>query len=230
MAFIKETAKTPNRYLVIGGDLIENCCRSSVGDIFEQTIPPHEQKHMMAKILEPVKDRVLCATEGNHEARSTKDSGTKPIWDICCQLGITERYRPNICFVDISLGKPTTQNGSRRTSSDRPNYMIVVTHGSGGGFLSGSALNKNERFGLCIDGMDALITGHIHKALFSQPGKYVIDRRNKVVREESFKVCTATSWLHNGHYGVRKMMLPTSFCLQELWLSGKGKQMKIREI
>lgn len=184
----------------------------------------------MAEILKPVKDRVLCATEGNHEDRSSRDSGTRPIWDICCQLGIEGRYRPNICFVDISLGKPTTQSGCRSASADRPNYMLVVTHGSGGGIYSGSALNKNERFGAYIDGMDALITGHVHKPIVSQPGKYVIDRSNKVVRETKFKILVSTSWLRNGHYGVKNMYPPTSFCLQGLWLSGKGKDMKIKEL
>ena len=49
--FINETAETPNRYLVIGGDLIENGTRASVGDsVFEQTMTPQEQKECAANI------------------------------------------------------------------------------------------------------------------------------------------------------------------------------------
>lgn len=226
--FIKETAETPNRYLVIGGDLIENGTRSSVGDsVFAQTMSPQEQKEYAANILAPVKDRILCFVPGNHEARSKKDAGLDPMFDIASKLNLSHLYRENIAFVDIQLGTPIGKNGSRKNSKYRPNYMLVVAHGTGGGVLTGSAVNRNERFGYVIDGMDILITGHVHKQSITQPQKIVIDRYNKTISMAPFKVVSAASWLKYGGYAANKMLLPSGFSLQTITLSGFHKNITV---
>jgi predicted phosphodiesterase len=70
----------------------------------------------------------------------------------------------------------------------RPTYNLVVTHGAGGGILTGGAVNRGERFGYVIDGMDALIVGHTHKPFTTQPGKIKIDPHNNLVTIKPFKV------------------------------------------
>lgn len=226
--FIKDLEKKENTYIVIGGDLLENGTRNSVGDsVFEQTMPPQQQKIEMANILKPVASRILCLVEGNHEKRSSRDANNWPIFDIACMLNIEERYRRHMAFVEIQLGRMENSTGSRKPSSERPNYMIGVIHGSGGGIYSGSGLNRLERFGGYIDGLDALVAGHIHKALTSQPGKLKIDRHNKRIDQAKYKVVSSTSWLRYGGYAIDGMMGPSSFDLQVLHLSGKGKDMRI---
>ena len=42
--FLKMVKETPNVYLVLGGDLINNNIRSAVGDIWKETRSPSTQK------------------------------------------------------------------------------------------------------------------------------------------------------------------------------------------
>lgn len=220
--FIKTVKDTPNVYLILGGDLIENGTRNSIGDaVFRQTMPPSDQKREMSNILEPVRDRILCFTDGNHERRSSKDVDDSPTYDIAVKLDLETLYRPNICFVNIQLGDVGNRN---LNSKYRPSYTIVVTHGTGGGVYTGAALNKAERMGWVIDGMDALIVGHHHKAFSTQPGKIQIDAHNKIVSVKPFKVIGMTSWLQWGGYAAQKMLLPSTHCLQTLTLRGNKKE------
>ena len=229
IAFINSVKETPNVYLVLGGDLIENGTRSSVGDsVFRQTMPPSQQKKEMANILSAVADRILCFVPGNHERRSKKDADDDPIYDIAAKMDLEHLYRENIAFVKIQMGKPETENGTKNIGDKRPTYMLVVTHGSGGGIYTGAAVNRNERFAYTFNGMiDALIVGHVHKPFTTQPGMIHIDPRNNRVSVKPFKVISSTSWLQYGGYAAQKMLLPSTHCLQTLTLSGDRKEITV---
>ena len=220
--FLKMVENTPNVYLVLAGDLINNATKSSVSNVFEDRYRPSEQKKMMAKLLEPVKDRILCAVPGNHEARSGKDADDCPLYDILCKLDIEDIYRENIAIVKIRMGDNQKSEGRRN-----PTYILAVTHGNGGGVYTGASLNRNERFGYVFDGVDALITGHTHKPVVSSPSKIKIDPRHNKISITPFKVITATSWLEYGGYAARKMLLPASHNLQTMTLFGKKKEIVI---
>ena len=73
ISFISTVKNTPNTYLVLGGDLIDNGTRNGVTNVFRATMPPSQQKKEMANILKPVSDRILCFVPGNHERRSGKE-------------------------------------------------------------------------------------------------------------------------------------------------------------
>ena len=223
MEFLDMVQKTPNLYLTLGGDLIDNGTRSSVTNVFRATMFPSEQKKMMAKLLEPVRDRILCFVPGNHERRN-RDVDDDPVYDIAAKLDLEHLYRENIAFIKIQLGVQENESGLKTSAFLRPTYCLVLVHGAGGGILTGAAVNRGERFGYVIDGMDALIVGHTHKPYTTQPGKIQIDPRNNLVTMKPFKVVCATSWLEYSGYAARGMMLPSSHCLQTLTLRGKKKE------
>jgi predicted phosphodiesterase len=225
--FIQTVKETPNVYLVLGGDLIDNGTRSGVTNIFRATMPPSQQKKEMANILKDVSDRILCFVSGNHERRSTKDADDDPVYDIAAKLDIEHLYRENVAFVKIQLGKPETSNGKTSNGSYRPTYVLVVTHGAGGGIFTGAAVNRNERFGYVIDGMDALIVGHTHKPFTTQPGKIKIDPHNNKIAIKPFKVISSTSWLDYGGYAAQKMLLPSTHCIHTLTLRGDHKEIVV---
>lgn len=224
ISFIDTVAKTPNVYLILGGDLIDNGTRSSVSDIFKATMSPSQQKKEMANILTPVKDRILCFVPGNHERRSGKDVDDDPVYDIAAKLDLEDLYRENIAFIKIQMGE---DRESKCTGEKRPTYVIAVTHGAGGGIYTGAAVNRNERFGYSVDGLDALIVGHVHKPFTTQPGKIQIDPRNNKISIKPFKVISSTSWLNWGGYAARAMMLPTTHCLHTLTLKGDHKEIVV---
>jgi predicted phosphodiesterase len=219
--FCRQIKETPNAYIVLGGDLINNATRNSVSNVFEETMRPREQKKLIAEMLLPIRDRILCAVSGNHERRSGKDADDDPTYDIMCKLDIEHLYRENMAFVKVRFGKVDFNGGHN------PTYMLAVLHGAGGGMLTGGAVNRNERFGYVIDGADCLIVGHTHKPFVTQPSKIKIDPYNNKVDIKPFKVVSSTSWLNYGGYAAQKMLLPNSHAPQVITLCGKHKNIKV---
>ena len=219
--FCQEILTRPNTYITLGGDLINNATRSSVSNIFEETMRPSEQKKIMAKMLEPLRDRILCAVSGNHERRSLKDSDDEPTYDIMCKLDLEHLYLENIAFVKIQIGDI---NG---TGIKNPTYVIAVTHGAGGGIYTGGSVNRNERFGYVVDGADCVIVGHVHKPFVTQPSKIFVDTHNNKISFKPFKVVSSTAWLDFGGYAAQKMLLPSSHAAQTITLCGDMKKIEV---
>lgn len=200
--FCKLVEQTPNAYIILGGDLINNNIRTC-GFInpYDEIVRPREQKIRMVEYLSPIKDRVLCAVAGNHEARTVKDSDIDITYDIMAKLDLEDRYRENMAFMKVSLGK-------RSDNSPVQSYTFGVTHGAGGGIYTGATVNRNERFGNVIEGLDCLVVGHTHKGTVTKPSKIVIDRKNNKVTMSYYTVISMTSWLNYGGYAMKKMLLP----------------------
>lgn len=207
----------PNAYLILGGDLISNSTRTSVSNVYDETMRPREQKIKMAEMLKPLAKRILCAVPGNHEGRSGKDADDDPMYDILCKINCEDLYRENMAFLKLQLGK---RSGG---GHDNPTYILTVLHGGGGGIWTGAAVNRNERFGYTIDGTDALLVGHTHKPYVAQPGKIFIDKYNNKVTIKPLKIIVATSWMNYGGYAARKQMLPASHAPQIITLHGNKK-------
>lgn len=221
ISFIDTVKDKPNVYLILGGDLINNATRSSVSNIFEETMRPSDQKKEMAKILEPVAQKILAATSGNHERRSGKDADDDPCYDILCKIDRENIYRESMAFVKLQIGE-VDGDGKRN-----PTYTLCVTHGAGGGMLTSGAVLRGERFGYALDGIDALIFGHTHKPFVTSPGKIFVDTRHNQISVKPFKVICMTSWLEYGGYAAQKMLLPSSHALHTLTLCGTKKEMTV---
>ena len=217
---VKTILDDPTARVILGGDLINNATRNSVSNIFEETMRPREQKAAMVEMLRPIRDRILCMVSGNHERRN-KDVDDSPAYDIAAKLDIEDLYRENVAFVKIQMGK------AEMSGLKNPTYIICVTHGAGGGVLTGGVVNKAERFGYVIDGADALILGHSHKPFITQPAKIKIDPYNNKVALKPFKVISMTSFLSWGGYAAQKMLPPTSYAPQILTLRGNRKELTV---
>ena len=201
-AFLKRVEKE-NAYLILAGDLLNNSTKSvRFANPFEETLRPREAKRRMTEYLEPIKDRILCVVSGNHEQRTLRDSDQDLTYDICTKLDVEHLYRENMAFMRIALGK--------RNTEDKPmaSYVFCVTHGSGGGIYTGAAVNKSERFGNVIEGVDCIVTGHVHKGFISKPSKIVVDARNGTVSMRHYVVVSCVSWLNYGGYAARSQLLP----------------------
>lgn len=220
--FCSKIASDPHAYIVLGGDLINNNTRSSVGSPFDDNIRPREQKREMVRFLAPLRDKILCAVSGNHERRSLKDADDDPMYDIMCKLDLEDIYRENTAFLKLGIGKRISAENKARCA-----YMFAVTHGSGGGMYTGASVNRNERFGTMIDGIDALIVGHAHKGAVTKPSKIVVDARNEVVSIKPFVTIGCTAWQNWGGYAAQKMLQPSATDRQMLVLSGAQSDKRI---
>ena len=124
----------------------------------------------------------------------------------------------------IRLGARTGNGGVRYDSS----FKFAVTHGSGGG-MTGAAVNRNERWGNVIDGVDCVIAGHTHKGAITRPSKIVIDDVNDLVSLKDYVVLSCVSWQRYAEYPLQKMLLPAATGTpQILHLSDKQKNIEVR--
>ena len=199
--FVKYVAENENVYLTLGGDLINNGTRNSVSGPFDDTMRPREQKRKMADMLSPIRDRILCAIPGNHEGRSAKDVDDDPMCDIMCKLDLEDLYREEMAFVKIVM-----DNGKEAVNQ----YVLAVIHGAGAGVYTGATVNRNERFGNIMEGIDCLIVGHSHKPFVTKPQKLVVNGYNNQIKLTNYVVIGASSWLNYGGYAVKKMLNPAS--------------------
>jgi predicted phosphodiesterase len=222
-SFKKKLISEPNSYVTLGGDIANNSIADSVGNVYDDILKPQSQRDLIADELRDIKDKILCVVPGNHEARSSNSVDYHLLWDVCCELGIKDIYRENGAILLIRIGD------IKGYGLKNPSYSGCVMHGSGGGYLTGSAVNKNERFGYVFDGLDFLIEGHTHKPVNTIPQKIVIDKHNKKVSFKPFRMIIATSWLEYAGYAFRKQMLPAAHCLAELSLAGNCKEMRVTQ-
>lgn len=197
-ATCKEILEQDNAYVILGGDLVNNSIRNSVGaGVYTDTKTPMEQKMWMAEMLEPLRSRVLAILPGNHEMRSFKETGSEMTFDVACKLNIEDLFRFNMVFMNIKIG-----------DDSHSSYNFAITHGTGGG-STGAAVNRNERFGN-IDGLDCFIVGHNHKGAVTRPSKLVIDPKRGMVYQKEYLVVSMVSWMEYGGYAMSKMLLPSS--------------------
>lgn len=212
-AFIEGLRADKSAYVVLAGDLIDNGTRNGVTNIFRATMPPSQQKRVMAEKLVPIRDRILCIVPGNHCARSGKDADDDPCYDIAAKLDLEDRYRENAAFIRIGVGVDV----GRRRHHDQPDnpyrcntYRMAVLHGAGGGMKPGAGLNRTDDFIQGIDGIDILITGHTHKPLAMKGSKLVCDMNNKLMQQRPYLLVTANPWLNYVGYPLQKLMRPTA--------------------
>ena len=218
--FLSMIENDNSAYLILAGDLITNGTRRSIGNsVFEQKYRPREQKRMMVEYLKPVRDKILCMVGGNHEARTDKETDSSPAFDIAAKLDLEDLYRENMAFLKLQFGD-IKQSGLKN-----PTYTFAVSHGAGSSIYTTNAAMRTERFGMAIDGIDAIVAGHIHKPQDFPVGKYVVDKCNEKVSVKPFEVFICTSWMENSGYGVKGMMAPVVFSLSHFELRGKKKLM-----
>lgn len=204
-SFLKKV-ESEDSYLILAGDLINNNIRSArFANPFNEVLRPREAKARMVEYLKPVKDKILCVVTGNHEARTLRDSDQDLTYDICSKLDIEHLYRESIAYMGVGVG-------GRPNGKPAVTYTFAVTHGTGGGIYTGAAVNRNERFGNVVDGLDCLVVGHVHKGFISKPAKIEINIRTNCVSMKHYVVISCVPWLNYGGYAAKAMLLPAQTC------------------
>ena len=184
-------ASDPDSYIVLVGDMMNNGLKDSLTNVYEEVLPPHAQIEKCAELLEPVKDRILGAVGGNHEARTKRAVDLDPMYAVMCILGRQELYRQNMAFIRVCLTRGRTKD----------NHTLLLIHG------------KSERakrnFAYSLEGADAVISGHTHNGIVEKPARIVFTGKNRVVIKPLVSL-TATSWLEYGGYAAAAMYRPAA--------------------
>ena len=224
---IKRIQDDPKCFAVLVGDMIDNGVKSSVSNVYEQTVSPREQKAWLTDELKPIRDKILAAVGGNHERRSAKEVDDDPLYDVMVRLGLEDKYRSNIAFLSVAFVCKTIDNlRQKKTEPARVVYVFAITHGAGGGMYATSVGGRLTNFSLSLSGVDCLIVGHTHKPITFPLSRLVYDKHAQTVTQEQFNVVVASSFLDFGGYPVQKLLTPAASVLTEIFIKNDSNGVK----
>ena len=211
---LSEIKDSPNTFIILNGDLMNNSTKSSVGDVYSEQMTPTEQILYLCDLLEPIKDRILCIATGNHEQRTQKNDGVDIIRLVSKQLGIEDRYSNGWWYIYLTLGM-----GNKH----RPiMYTITGIHGYGGGRKNGGKINNLVEMSDKVIA-DIYVMGHTHTPIMTRNSIYVPDYQHRsLVKKDKYYLMT-NSFLEYGGYGERYGFTPSTTEHQEIELDGTKK-------
>lgn len=219
---IKYVLEKPYRYVILNGDLINNAIKTSISDTYGKNDPEYEIGHI-ARLLMPIKDRILAMGSGNHEERTLKQTGLDPSRYIAVRLGIEERYANNSFLLFLSVGRSQTYRPHHQKSRQQV-YSFFVQHGYGGGKKNGSKLNNlNASDGIVADA-DLYIMGHTHTPIANVQSVFLTDIQNRQLFRQNKYYLMHNAYLDFGGYGLRQGFSPAAKELTYATLFTQGRK------
>jgi len=163
-------------YVILGGDLIDAVILGDVKRFHPNNLPAWMLKDLdedevrnnlsdiiaaqlkrLYAILDPIKDRIIGAIEGNHEDAICKHHNRNVQAEICEHFGCPDLT--DCAYIRITIG----DSGSKKSV-----VKLFVCHGHGGGRSSGS--EPNHLFRLAADkDIDVALRGHSHTYFVHPP-------------------------------------------------------------
>ena len=213
---IEYVKNTPNAYCILNGDIIDNATKTSIGDTYTQVFNPMEQLAKAVEIFEPIKDKILCITHGNHENRTYKKEGINLSYLMANQLGLADRYTPTSAIVFVRLGADTHRPGRK------VRYTIYVLHGSGGGRKEGAKAIRLADLAGIID-TDIYIHSHTHLPMIMKQAFHRVDNNNSTVALVDKLFVNTAANLKYGGYGEAGAFKPSSTDTPVIYLNGNKK-------
>lgn len=206
---IDRVKNNDNVYCVLLGDIVNNSTRTSVGDVYDEPLSPMEQMKLAATLFEPIKDKILAITAGNHERRSYRNDGTDLTWFLARQLGCEDKYDYAACVLLVKFGK---RSSSPKAHVRQNTYSLYLSHGDGqGGITMGAKANGLQRRGSIIDA-DVIVTGHTHAPMTFRQMSYKINTHGNYPAITEFEqvFVNAASTLNYEEYAEIRGMKPNS--------------------
>ena len=193
---------------------------SSVGDTYGANLSPMEQLKQCVMLFQPIKDKILCITHGNHENRIYKQDGLDITHLMAAQLGIEERYSPTTAL----LFYPSWQ----RPEAHQAHLLHRLCHAwSRGGRREGGKINRLADLAGIVDA-DIYIHAHTHFPAVFKEGFFRTDVVNSTaVMVDKLFVNTAAS-LNYGGYGDVQGYRPSSLDNPTIYLDGRKKRVTAR--
>lgn len=226
---IEYVKNTPNAYCILNGDLMDNATKTSIGDTYGQVFNPMEQLARAVELFEPIRDKILCITHGNHENRTYKKEGINLSSLIASQLDLSDRYTPTSAVLFIRVGEDARHmretNGSGKYRQIC--YTGYVLHGSGGGRKEGAKAIRLADMASIID-TDFYIHSHTHLPMIMKQGFHRIDPRNNTVALVTKLFVNTAANLNYGGYGEAAEFKPTSKDTPVIYLDGSKKSFEAR--
>lgn len=203
-ADVAETAADPRRYLVLNGDLLNNDLKASKhGGVYEAARSPDAALDWLEELLgDTVRGRILAIVGGNHDHRTTHQTGIDPIRQLAARLKLADKYLPHGGFV-------TTCHGTHKASRHRSGaprgieYTGFVSHGTGNGPSSVSAERVCRVFHADWYGL-----GHTHTPLATGELYYMRCPQTGTVVPHTKRVAVSGAYLGYEGYALERRYVP----------------------
>ena len=216
---IKYIAETPNAYCILNGDILDNASRSSIGDVETREFNIMGQIQYGVELFTPIKDKILCITNGNHENRAYRKEGIDISKLVAMQLGIGDVYSPTAAVLFLRFGKLSSHHSNRRVL-----YTILCNHGSGGGRKEGAKAIRLADMASIVD-TDIYIHSHTHLPMIMKQGFFRTDLTSSTVQNVTKLFVNTSSNLNYGGYGEAQEFKPNSKDTPVIYLNGRKKEM-----
>lgn len=193
--------REPHCRVVLMGDLIDVATRVSKTSPFQQNVRGvREQIDLAVNYFTPIKDKIICAIDGNHELRLEDYCGWSPTISICERLGI--QYGRYSCVVLLRVGK-------EKKSNDNLIYSIYAHHTTGGGNTIGGKMNRCAMLREIVTNCDVYLSGHNHMigAVPSETREIKVKEKKVIKKRQLFVDCGSyLNW--DESYSESKMLKP----------------------
>ena len=205
--------------VVLNGDIMNTATKTSVSDIYTETLSPMQQIEAAVEMLRPIKERVIGATCGNHEARIYRTDGVDTMRLVCRELGCEDYYNPDGILIFLQFGRAKSHKKVDEKNLYKQIYTIYATHGTGGGRKEGAKAIRLADMAAIVDA-DIYIHSHTHLPMIMKNSYFRTDMRNKAAKpvDRLFVNCGAN--LDYGGYGQVNEYKPTSHETPVIMLSG----------
>lgn len=201
---VKEVEKRPNRFAILNGDNMENSHGDSAGGAAwaEQSANPKVQRDQTEEVYRRIAGKILSATPGNHENRTTKKTLMNPLEEVCKGLGIPYFAGP--------YNMEIIWRGYR--------WTFFMKHGSGNSNTPGGKINNAGRDRGYNDFRNFFCSGHVHDEMTHKVIRRVRrrefeDRKLKrfwIEQLKEYKVIFPSYLLYSGTYAEEAGYSPGS--------------------
>lgn len=226
MERIDKVRNEPNTYCIILGDIVNNSTKTSVGDVYEEELSPMQQIQKSVNMFEPIKDKIIGITAGNHERRSYKTDGVDLIYFFARELRLEHLYDYCSCllFIRMGLAKYRHHNNDNKRQIC---YTLYMAHGDGqGGRTIGGKMNGLQRRGQIVDA-DIIVTGHTHAPASFRDSFYQINYGKSTVVKKEQVFINASATLDYEEYAELYGMRPSSCVSPSISLDGRNKVVNV---
>jgi predicted phosphodiesterase len=218
-ARIEYVASTPNAYCILNGDILDYASRSSIGDIETREFNIMGQLEKAVELFTPIAGKIICVTNGNHEARGYRKEGFDMSKMIAMQLGIADKYAPAAAAIFLRFGKQSLKREGRPQL-----YTIYVLHGSGGGRKEGAKAIRLADMASIMDA-DIYIHSHTHLPMVMKQGFFRTDLQHSTVANVTKLFVNTAANLNYGGYGEAAEFKPASTDTPVIYMRGSKKEM-----
>ena len=207
-----------NAYVILNGDIVNNATKTSVSDCYAEELSPMEQISRFVELFEPLKDKLLCLTSGNHENRTYIKEGID-ITRLCArELGVENRYSKTGMLLFLKFGCKSINN-----HGDNLLYTVYCNHGSGGGRKEGAKAIRLADMASIVDA-DIYVHSHTHLPMVMKQGFYRTDPRHFTVNNVTKLFVNTSSALSYGGYGEAFEFKPNSTDTPTIYINGQRRE------